>query len=127
MSENQPEAGKPEPVPPAPTPTEEGGPITIDRVMNALQPVQDPEIALSIVDLGLIYGVDITEEGKKVEVSMTLTSPMCPFGPQLVGAAQTAVQRLPGVKEAKITLVWVPRWDPREHATEEAKAYLGLW
>ena len=65
--------------------------LTQDQVMEAMRPVSDPEIGMSIVDLGLIYGVDIEEEGKKVQVSMTLTSPMCPYGPELVAAAKNAV------------------------------------
>jgi metal-sulfur cluster biosynthetic enzyme len=101
--------------------------ITKDDVLRALHPVQDPEIALSIVDLGLIYGVDIDPDGKRVVISMTLTSPMCPFGPQLLAAAEAALRTLPGVEETKVDLVWVPRWDPREHASEEAKAELGIW
>jgi metal-sulfur cluster biosynthetic enzyme len=101
--------------------------ITQNEVLDALRPVTDPEIGLNIVDLGLVYGVDIEEEGKKVQVSMTLTSPMCPYGPQLVGAAKSAVEGVPGVEEVKINLVWVPRWDPREHASEDAKATLGFW
>ena len=101
--------------------------LTQDQVMEALKPVSDPEIGLSIVDLGLVYGVDIEDEGKKVQVSMTLTSPMCPYGPELVAAAKNAVNNLPEVNEAVINLVWVPRWDPREHASEEAKAMLGIW
>jgi metal-sulfur cluster biosynthetic enzyme len=98
-----------------------------DQVLDALKPIMDPEIGLSIVDLGLIYGVTIEEEGRVVKVDMTLTSPMCPFGPQLVAAAQAAVSQLPGVESGVIQLVWVPRWDPREHASEDAKAFLGFW
>ena len=101
--------------------------LTVDAVMNALRPVTDPEIGLGIVDLGLVYGVDIEEDGKQVGVNMTLTSPMCPYAPQLLQAANNAVSAIPGVEEVKINLVWVPRWDPREHATEEAKAHLGIW
>ena len=101
--------------------------LTGDQVLEAMKPVMDPEIGLSIVDLGLIYGVTIEEEGKVVKVDMTLTSPMCPYGPQLVSAAHAAVSQLPGVESAAIQLVWVPRWDPREHASEDAKAFLGLW
>ena len=101
--------------------------LTQDQVMEAMRPVSDPEIGMSIVDLGLIYGVDIEEEGKKVQVSMTLTSPMCPYGPELVAAAKNAVAGIAGVEEAKINLVWVPRWDPRERASEDAKATLGIW
>jgi len=101
--------------------------LTQEQVFDALRPVQDPEIGLSIVDLGLIYGVDIEDEGKKVQISMTLTSPMCPYGPQLVALAQAALNSIPGVESSKVNLVWVPRWDPREHASEDAKAQLGFW
>jgi metal-sulfur cluster biosynthetic enzyme len=101
--------------------------ITREQVLEALQPVTDPEINLSIVDLGLVYGVEITEDGRNVQIEMTLTSPMCPFGPQLLQAATAAARGLEGVEKVDIKLVWVPRWDPREHASEEAQAYLGLW
>lgn len=101
--------------------------VTQEQVIEALQPVTDPEINLSIVDLGLIYGVNIMEDGKIVQIEMTLTSPMCPFGPQLMQAANDAAARLEGVEKVDIKLVWVPRWDPREHASEDAQAYLGLW
>ena len=101
--------------------------LTQDDVLDALRPITDPEIGLSIVDLGLIYGVDLEDEGRKVQVAMTLTSPMCPYGPELVAAANAAVNNIQGVEEGKINLVWVPRWDPRERASEEAKAQLGIW
>ncbi len=101
--------------------------ITQEQVLEALKPVTDPEINLSIVDLGLVYGVEVKEEGRVVQLEMTLTSPMCPFGPELLQAATAAVSRLPGVENVDVKLVWVPRWDPREHASEEARAYLGLW
>ena len=98
-----------------------------NEVLEALRPVTDPEIGLSIVDLGLIYGVILEEEGKSVKVEMTLTSPMCPYGPQIVQAANAAVAQLPGVESASVQLVWVPRWDPREHASEDTRAFLGIW
>jgi metal-sulfur cluster biosynthetic enzyme len=101
--------------------------VTEEQVVAALVPVQDPEINLSIVDLGLIYGVKIDEAEKAVTVEMTLTSPMCPFGPELIRAASTAVSLLEGVEKVDIKLVWVPRWDPKEHASEDAKAFLGIW
>jgi metal-sulfur cluster biosynthetic enzyme len=101
--------------------------VTQEQVLEALQSVTDPEINLSIVDLGLIYGVNILEHGELVEIEMTLTSPMCPFGPQLLQATSAAAGALDGVEKVDIKLVWVPRWDPREHASEEAQAYLGLW
>jgi metal-sulfur cluster biosynthetic enzyme len=101
--------------------------LTQEQVYEALKPITDPEINLSIVDLGLVYGIEIKEDGKVIEIEMTLTSPMCPFGPQLLQAATAAASGLEGVERVDIKLVWVPRWDPREHASEEARAYLGLW
>jgi metal-sulfur cluster biosynthetic enzyme len=101
--------------------------VTTNEVLDSLRPITDPEIGLDIVELGLIYGVDVSEDGKKVEIAMTLTSPMCPYGPEMVAAANAALGGIPGVEEAKVNLVWVPRWDPRVHASEDAKAYLGIW
>jgi metal-sulfur cluster biosynthetic enzyme len=95
--------------------------------MDALWPVSDPEIGLSIVDLGLVYGIEVNEEEKSVLLKLTLTSPMCPMGPEILAAAEMAVRRVPDVESVKVDLVWEPPWDPRKHCTEEAKAYLGIW
>ncbi|MBI4063977.1 MAG: DUF59 domain-containing protein [Elusimicrobia bacterium] len=99
--------------------------VTQKEVAKALQPVVDPEIHLSIVDLGLIYGIEIKEEGS-VNVLMTLTTPMCPYGPMLQEAAKKTVEEVPGVKEAKIQLIWDPAWDPHQMCSEEAKFELGI-
>jgi metal-sulfur cluster biosynthetic enzyme len=101
--------------------------LTEDLVMDALRPIVDPEIMISIVDLGLIYGVEIDKAGKRVKVRMTLTSPMCPLGPQLMAAVKGAVELLPGVETCDVELVWSPPWDPRVHASEEARAKMGIW
>ena len=101
--------------------------VTRDEVLEALRPVTDPEINLSVVDLGLVYDVDIQDDGREVTLEMTLTSPMCPFGPQILQAATTAVSTIAGVEKVNVKLVWVPRWDPRDHASDDAKAYLGIW
>jgi metal-sulfur cluster biosynthetic enzyme len=101
--------------------------ITEEQVREALRPVTDPEIGLSILDLGLVYGIGIDQKSKTVTVTMTLTSQMCPMGPQILGASEMAVRRVPGVEKVKIDLVWEPRWDPRVHASEDGKAYLGIW
>jgi metal-sulfur cluster biosynthetic enzyme len=101
--------------------------VTTNEVLDSLRPITDPEIGLDIVELGLIYGVDISEDGKKVEINLTLTSPMCPYGPEIVASAKAALSTLPDVETSNVNLVWVPRWDPRVHASEEAKAYLGIW
>jgi metal-sulfur cluster biosynthetic enzyme len=85
----------------------------------------DPEIHLGILDLGLIYGVQSEPDGT-VTVRMTLTTPACPIGPLLQSQVQAALVNLPGVKEAKVELVWDPPWDPRTMATDEIKMELGL-
>jgi metal-sulfur cluster biosynthetic enzyme len=102
-------------------------PITEERVREALQPVHDPEMDLSILDLGLLYRVEIDEERRAVKLTMTLTSQMCPVGPEILAACEMAVLRIPEVEDVDIDLVWTPPWDPRKHCTEEGKAYLGIW
>ncbi len=101
--------------------------LTGEQVMEALKPIVDPEIRLSIVDLGLIYGVDFEDDGKKLTVRLTLTSPMCPYGPMLISQVQDVISCLPGIAEAKVSLVWDPPWNPREMASDEAKDALNIW
>lgn len=100
---------------------------TEDEVMEALKPVTDPELNLSIVDLGLIYGIDIDEDSHEVKVRMTLTSPACPVGPQIMGAVHTQAAELEGVENVDIQLVWSPPWDPKERASDDVKMMLGIW
>jgi metal-sulfur cluster biosynthetic enzyme len=99
--------------------------LTRENVLQALRPIEDPEIHLSIVDLGLIYDVEVEDE--RVAVKMTLTSPMCPVGPAIIQQVKDKVQSLEGVKSAAVDLVWDPQWDPRTMATDEVKDKLGLW
>ncbi len=106
--------------------TEESVPMpTEEEVRTAIRPIMDPEIHLGILDLGLIYGVQSDPNGT-VKVQMTLTSPACPVGPLLTAQVHSAVLKLPGVKEAKVELVWTPTWDPRTMATDNIKMELGL-
>ena len=100
-------------------------PLTEENVMEALKEVYDPELAINIVDLGLVYGVEI--DGNSVGVKMTLTSPGCPVGPMLQALAHGAVQRSFGVEDVKVEIVWIPPWDPYTMASEEAKDMLGIW
>ena len=93
-------------------------------IKEKLKEVVDPEIHYNIVDLGLVYGADI--EGENVKIRMTLTSPMCPMGPQIMAAVHSKVSQMPMVKDVKIDLVWTPTWDPRTMATEDAKMHLGI-
>ncbi len=101
--------------------------LTRDEVFEAIRPVTDPEIRIGIVDLGLVYDVDIDNEGKDVNVKMTLTSPMCPVGPMIMTAVHENVALIPGVENVNVELVWDPPWDPRLMASDEAKDQLGLW
>jgi len=101
--------------------------ITKDDVLRAIRPIQDPEIKISIVDLGLIYDVEIADLGRKVEIRMTLTSPACPVGPEIVALVKTAVEALEEVEEAAVHMVWEPLWNPKTMASDDAKDLLGIW
>lgn len=108
-------------------PEEELDRITAD-IVAALKTVYDPEIGISIIDLGLVYGVQIDEAAKNVVIDMTLTTPACPLGPVIRSQAHGAIKKqYPAVTDVDINLVWTPRWDPRTMASEEAKAELGIW
>lgn len=96
-------------------------------VLEALIPVVDPEMNISIVDLGLIYDVEPDEENKRLLIKMTLTSPMCPVGPQIMGAVHSCALEIDGVEDVDIQLVWTPPWDPRTMASEEVRMMLGIW
>ena len=99
---------------------------TTKELWDAVQGVEDPELRMSIVDLGLIYDVTIDGDGE-VTVEMTLTSPACPVGPMLQGQIYHVLMQLPGVVDVEVNLVWDPPWDPREMASDEVKLALGVW
>jgi metal-sulfur cluster biosynthetic enzyme len=96
-------------------------------VLDAIRPVIDPELNLSIVDLGLVRGIKVEEDTGDVEVDLTLTSPMCPMAPQIIDATRNAVLGVDGANNCMVELVWSPPWDPRIDASEECKAELGIW
>jgi metal-sulfur cluster biosynthetic enzyme len=100
--------------------------IDPEDVMEILQPIEDPEIHISIVDLGLIYDVDVSDDNV-VDVTFTLTTPACPLGPVLVGRIQDAVMNIEGVKDVNAFLTFNPPWDPRTMASDEVKMQLGIW
>ncbi|NTV62566.1 MAG: metal-sulfur cluster assembly factor [Oscillochloris sp.] len=104
--------------------------ITEELVRAALQNVVDPEIGLDIVNLGLVYRVDILEDGRLVDIDMTLTTPACPAGPQIVDQARRAVLSLADVykqlEDVKINLVWTPFWNP-SLMSEDAREELGFY
>lgn len=95
-----------------------------DIVKESLRTVVDPELGVNIIDLGLVYGVEVKDND--VNVKMTLTSPACPLGAVIQGQAHQAIKKLPWAKEIKIDLVWTPRWDPKKMASEEALMDLGI-
>ena len=97
-----------------------------EAIMEALRPIEDPEMHIGIVDLGLIYDVDTTEEGE-AKVKMTLTTPACPYGDMLIGMAQRAASEVEGVTSVDMILVWDPPWDPRQMCSDLAKDKLGIW
>ena len=99
---------------------------TKDEILEVLRPVQDPEIRIGIVDLGLVYDVLIADDGG-VKVKMTLTSPGCPYGEMLMASAHRAVESLEGVSNVEIILVWDPPWNPEEMCSDPAKDQLGIW
>ena len=105
------------------SPGEPGGAL-YDGVIAALQEIYDPEIPVNIYDLGLIYGVDVSDEGD-VMVTMTLTTPHCPVAESMPGEVELRVGAVPGVRDAEVNLVWDPPWDPAK-MSDEARLELGM-
>ncbi|MGO8846268.1 MAG: DUF59 domain-containing protein [Methylocella sp.] len=93
-------------------------------IIGALRTVHDPEIPVNLYDLGLIYRIDVKDQGI-VEIDMTLTAPGCPVASEMLGWVKTAVSGLEGVAEAKVNLVFDPPWD-QSRMSDEAKLELGL-
>jgi metal-sulfur cluster biosynthetic enzyme len=109
-----------------PTPTEApatSGVVSEDLVKLALRRVKDPDLQLNIIDLGLVYGIAV--DGTTVKVDMTLTSPACPSGPELMTNAEKEIKTLPGVEKVEVNLVWMPFWTP-EKMEPRVRAYLGF-
>jgi metal-sulfur cluster biosynthetic enzyme len=98
--------------------------ITEDQVRLVLRRVKDPELNLNILDLGLVYAVEV-ENGTDVRIDMSLTSPGCPSGPEIMEAAEQALKSMPGVGEVTVNLVWSPLWTP-ERIEPRVRAYLGF-
>lgn len=95
-----------------------------------LRPVEDPDLGMPLLELGLIYEAKPVEkvDGKhNVHVKMTLTSPGCPAAGYLVEQIRKRMEEHPQVKECKVELVWDPKWDPKTMASDEAKEELGIW
>jgi len=99
--------------------------LTEELVREKLVDVFDPELRMSIVELGLIYDVGVAEGN--VKVVYTLTSQACPLGPIIDGQIQNILADLPGVNEVETELTFNPPWDPRTMASDEVKMQLGIW
>ena len=99
--------------------------FTRDDVREGLKSVFDPEIGINIVDLGLVYDVDVSDGGD-VLVTMTLTSLGCPLGPVIVQEVTGALNELPELGEVDVKLVWSPPWSP-DLMSEDARDELGIW
>lgn len=96
--------------------------ITTDQVTSCLEGVMDPELGISVVDLGLIYNILI--DGDKISVDMTLTNPGCPMAGMLAGSVEQALREAFEGADVEVSLVWDPPWTP-ERLTESGKAQLG--
>jgi metal-sulfur cluster biosynthetic enzyme len=103
-------------------------PIAEESILAALRQVRDPELMVNVVDLGLIYGIEVDEaDGKSnIRVSMTMTTPACPFGPMLVGEVKDVVAGLDGVGTIEVQITLSPPWTP-DRMTEEARDELGIF
>ncbi|GAA3732485.1 MULTISPECIES: metal-sulfur cluster assembly factor [Salinicoccus] len=95
-----------------------------ESMMGALENVIDPELGIDIVNLGLVYGVHLDEDGN-AGVEMTLTSMGCPMGPQIVDSVKQALSELPEVEETEVNIVWNPPWD-KDKMSRYAKIALGV-
>lgn len=95
-----------------------------ESILGALENVIDPELGIDIVNLGLVYNVDLDDEGL-CTVEMTLTSMGCPMGPQIVDMVKTALSELPEIKETEVNIVWTPPWD-KDKMSRYAKIALGV-
>jgi metal-sulfur cluster biosynthetic enzyme len=98
-------------------------PLTVDQVRMVLRRVKDPDLNLNIVDLGLVY--DVRVDGADVTVDMSLTSPGCPSGPEIMGEAERQIRAMPEVTDVAINLVWTPFWSP-DRIEPRVRAYLGM-
>ncbi|MBI5243551.1 MAG: metal-sulfur cluster assembly factor [Elusimicrobia bacterium] len=110
-------------LPPAPA-------VTFKMIGEAVRPVQDPEMHVSLADLGLVYGAELQPDpqgGSRVVLKLSLTSPACPYGPMMLASVRAALAAVPGVRDARVELAFDPPWDPRTMASDEAKDMLGIF
>lgn len=109
---------------PEPANAGEPGGALYEAVVDALKEIFDPEIPVNIYDLGLIYGVEVSQDGDAV-VTMTLTTPHCPVAESMPGEVELRVGSVPGIRDAEVNLVWDPPWDPAK-MSDEARLELGM-
>ncbi|HET9810544.1 MAG TPA: SUF system Fe-S cluster assembly protein [Sphingomicrobium sp.] len=95
-----------------------------DRIVEALKSVYDPEIPVDIYELGLIYDIEVSEDGDAL-VKMTLTTPHCPVAESLPNEVELRILSVPGVRDAEVKVVWDPPWDPSK-MSDEARLELGM-
>jgi len=111
------------PAPATEAPSPDASALDETIVRAALRRVKDPELNLNIVDLGLVYNIAV--DGPKVSIDMSLTSPGCPSGPEIMTAAEQQVRALDGVQDVAVNLVWDPMWSP-ERIEPRIRAYMGF-
>ena len=99
--------------------------VTEELVREKLVDVIDPELRMSIMELGLVYDIDIDDGA--VKVTYTLTTPACPLGPVISGQIENLLMDLPGVNEVTPELTFSPPWDPKTMASDDVKMQLGIW
>ena len=97
--------------------------LSLEQAKLALRKVKDPDFNLNIVDLGLVYDVRVADNN--IDVDMSLTSPGCPSGPEIMGDAERQLKALPGVGTVTVNLVWSPFWTP-DRIEPRVRAYMGL-
>jgi metal-sulfur cluster biosynthetic enzyme len=109
-------------------------PATFEKnpeLMEWLRPVEDPEMFISIIELGLVYEAKFVESdlgpNKKAQAVMTLTSPHCPIVDVFTGNVKKRLLEYPGVEDAEVKVVFEPKWDPATMASDEVKDRLGIW
>lgn len=98
--------------------------VTKDEIITVLKECYDPEIPINIWDLGLVYDINVLDDGN-VGIKMTLTAPGCMMGGMIAEEVKSKVKAMNGVKDAKVDLVWEPPWTP-DKMSEEAKAQMGI-
>ncbi len=98
--------------------------VSKDEIITVLKDCYDPEIPINIWDLGLVYDINVQDDGN-IGIKMTLTAPGCMMGGMIAEEVKSKIKAMSGVKDAKVELVWEPPWTP-DKMSEEAKAQMGI-